>query len=161
MDNLKKILEVLNDLIRINKDREEGYTKVGRELTPAEHNLRSAFERKAQESRNNIVQLELAANEIHDQLEDRSAAVEGNSPLTGRIYKLWSEVKDFFTGKDPSSVLKSCADGEEKAKYCYEDALHDVDLPENLHELLVHQKEYIDSSKQEISLLMDEEKQNS
>jgi hypothetical protein len=57
MDSLKKILEVLNDLIRINRDREEGYTKVSRELTPAEHNLRSAFERKAQESRNNIVQI--------------------------------------------------------------------------------------------------------
>jgi uncharacterized protein (TIGR02284 family) len=107
------------------------------------------------------VQLERAAYEIHDELNDRSTAIEDNSRLTGRIYKLWSEVKDFFTGKDRSSVLKSCADGEEKAKHCYEDALHDVDLPENLHALLVHQKEYIDSSRQEISLLMDEEKQNS
>src|SRR5215467_6306322 len=127
MDNLKKILEVLNDLIRINKDREDGYTKVSRELTPAEHNLRSAFERKAQESRNNIVQLEQLADEVHHQLEDEQSS-EMWPRLGGRIYTIWSEVKDFFTGKDRSSVLKSCADGEGKAKECYESVLNEVDL---------------------------------
>jgi len=149
MDNLKKILEVLNDLIRINKDREEGYTKVSRELTPAEHNLRSAFERKAQDSRNNIVQLEQLADEVHHQLGDEDSS-EPRPGAAGRIYKIWNEMKDFFTGKDKSSVLQSCAAGEGKAKDCYENVLNEVDLPENIHDALNQQKDLIDASQQEM-----------
>jgi uncharacterized protein (TIGR02284 family) len=156
MDNLKKILEVLNDLIRINKDREEGYTKASRELTPAEHNLRSAFERKAQESRNNIVQLEQLADEVHHQLNDEQSS-ETQPSLSGQIYKLWSEVKNFFTGKDRSTVLKSCADGEGKAKDCYESVLNEVELPDKIHHVLDEQKNSIDASQQEMIQMISSE----
>ena len=154
MDNLKKILEVLNDLIRINKDREAGYTKVSRELTPAEHNLRSAFERKAQESRNNIVQLEILADEIHDQLQEED--LPETRTLSGRIYRLWTEVKDFFTGNDKSAVLKSCADGEAKAKDCYENALRELELPDNIQHVLDDQKNSLDTSQQEMMGLLNQ-----
>src|SRR6476620_8479786 len=108
MDNLKKILEVLNDLIRINRDREAGYNKMSRELTPAEHNLRSAFERKAQESRNNIVQLQTMAVDIQHQLPTEIEFQQAANNVSGKIYKMWEEVKDFFSGKDKSAVLRSC-----------------------------------------------------
>jgi len=151
MENLKKILEVLNDLIRINKDREEGYAKASRELTPAEHNLRSAFERKAQDSRNNIIQLEHLADELQHQLEEENTGDnESRSGLTGRIYNMWSEVKNFFTGNDKAAVLKSCADGDGKAKSCYEDALNELQLPEQIHAVLDSQKSQIDASQREM-----------
>ena len=153
MDNLKKILEVLNDLIKINKDREAGYNKVSRELTPAEHNLRSAFERKAQDSRNNIVQLETMAGEIEQQLTEGHATVPTLS-LSGSIYKLWEEVKDFCTGKDRSSVLRSCADGEAKAKGCYECALRQLELPVDLEQVLHKQIDSLDASQKEIIALL-------
>jgi uncharacterized protein (TIGR02284 family) len=155
MDNLKKILEVLNDLIRINKDREEGYTKASRELTPAEHNLRSAFERKALESRNNVIQLENLADEIHHKLNsDDPIGLEINSGMTGRIYKRWAEVKDFFFGNDKPSLLKSFADGEENAKTCYENALKEVQMPAEISTLLNDQKRSIDAAQQEIKSLI-------
>jgi len=148
MDNLKKIIEVLNDLIRINKDREAGYSKVSRELTPAEHNLRSAFERKVMESRNNISQLEQMADEIHHQLGEAESAEENphRESLAGRIYNMWSEVKDIFTGKDRNALLKSCADGEVKAKTCYEKALDAAEYPEQMSRILNEQKSSIDES---------------
>jgi uncharacterized protein (TIGR02284 family) len=148
MDNLKKILEVLNDLIRINKDREAGYTRVSRELTPAEHNLRSAFERTARDSRNNIVQLEQLSEEIHHQLDENPS--EQDPGISGKIYKLWSEVKDFFTGKDRTAVLKSCADGDGKAKDCYENALRDTEFPGNIQHVIDDQKNYLDASQKEM-----------
>ncbi len=159
MDNLKKILEVLNDLIRINKDREEGFSKVSRELTPAEHNLRSAFERKAQESRNNIAQLEYLADEIEMQLneDDSSENHEYRSSLTGRIYKMWTEVKDFFTGQDKPAVLQSCAEGEARAKSCYENAMSALSLPEKIYSVLENQKISLKDSQAEISKLLDQE----
>jgi uncharacterized protein (TIGR02284 family) len=155
MDNLKKILEVLNDLIRINKDREAGYRRVSRQLTPAEHNLRSAFERKAQDSRNNIVQLEQLTDDIHHQFHEKF--INDERGPAGQVYKLWSEIKDFFSGKDRSTVLKSCADGEAKARDCYENVLNQVDLPENIHALLDDQKKSLDSSQREIMQLISPE----
>ena len=152
MENLKKILDVLNDLIRINKDREAGYVKISRELTPAEHNLRSAFERKAQESRNNIIQLEYKADEIRRRLgaEPQTEGSVDNAGLSGRIYKMWAEVKNFFSGSDKSAVIKSCVDGEEKAQKCYENALTEYQLPDDISALLNHQKSSLDASQQEM-----------
>ena len=154
MENLKKIIEVLNDLIKINKDREAGYAKASRELTPAEHNLRSAFERKAEESRNNIIQLEHKVEEIRERLggqpQTENATTE-NPGFNGRIYKMWKEVKEFFSGNDSSSVIKSCVEGEVKAKKCYEDALNEYQLPEDISNLLLEQKTSLDASQQEMS----------
>jgi len=144
-DNFKKILEVLNDLIKINKDREEGYVKASRDLTPAEHNLRGVFERKAQESRNNVVQLQHKAEElaIADELETGSS-------VSGRLYRLWMDVKNAFTGEDEISVLKSCEHGEKAAQQCYEDALNEEELPEDITHIIREQKKTIDSSREEI-----------
>ena len=160
MDNLKKILEVLNDLIRINKDREAGYHKISRELTPAEHNLRSAFERKVLESRNNITQLEHMANEIQHQIDDNVSGNEDENreSLTGRIYNLWTEIKDFCTGKDKNTLLTSCADGEAKAKSCYEKALDSAQFPEEISLVLNNQKSSIDASQIEMINLLKETK---
>ena len=158
MDNLKKILEVLNDLIRINKDREAGYNKISRELTPAEHNLRSAFERKAMESRNNIAQLEIVAEDIQHQLTEANLPADSASSFGGRIYKMWEEVKDFFTGSDKPTVLRYCADREAKATSCYENALNEVPFPESIYSLLNDQKASIDASQREmIEILKKEE----
>ena len=156
MDNLKKILEVLNDLIRINKDREAGYSKASRELTPAEHNLRSAFERKAMDSRNNISQLEHMADEIQHQLDDYTSKNEDENreSFAGRIYNIWTEVKDFFTGKDNSSLLKSCVNGDAKAKTCYEKALDAAEYPEEISRVLNEQKISFDQSKFEMTNLL-------
>ena len=155
MDNLKKILEVLNDLIRINRDREVGYNRVSRELTPAEHNLRSAFERKAQESRNNIVQLEMMAGEIQHQLPAEKQFQQPASNVSGKIYKMWEEVKDFFNGKDKSTVLRSCVDGDAKATSCYENALCETVLPENISSVLNQHKASLADGQKELNSFLD------
>jgi len=162
MDNLKKILEVLNDLIRINKDREAGYSRVSRELTPAEHNLRSAFERKVHESRNNISQLEHMADEIQHQLDDFDSVEENpyRDSLAGRIYNIWTEVKDFFTGKDSNSLLKACAAGEEKAKTCYDKALDAAEYPDEILRVLHEQKSSFDQAKLEMTNLLQDKSPN-
>lgn len=150
-DNFKKILEVLNDLIKINKEREEGYVKASRELTPAEHNLRGIFERKAQESRNNMLQLKHKANEI------AADEIETGDSISGQLYRLWMDVKSAFTGDDSKftgddskTILESCASGEEAAQRCYTNALNNQELPEDITTIIREQKQSIDSSRDEI-----------
>src|SRR5215207_9670293 len=129
MSNFKKIIEVLNDLIKINKDREEGYVKAGRELTPAEHNLRGIFERKAQESRNNVMQLQYKAQEIGVPVEEEATESGG---FSGAIYRAWTDLKKVFTGNDEKSILESCGSGEKAAQECYRHALEEQELPEDV-----------------------------
>ena len=139
-DNFKKILEVLNDLIKINKDREEGYVKASRHLTPAEHNLRGVLERKALESRNNVQQLQFKAQEL-----GAADEVETDSSVTGRLYRLWIDVKNAFTADDEKELLQSCEHGEKAAQECYANALNDEELPEDITDILRQQKQSIDT----------------
>jgi uncharacterized protein (TIGR02284 family) len=150
MDNFKKILGVLNDLIKINKDREEGYVKASRELTPAEHNLRGVFERKAQESRNNVMQLQHKAEEMGAEVGEE---IENDDSFTGKIYRVWMDLKSAFTNNDTESILQSCGTGEKAAQKCYADALEDKELPQDVCDMIKEQKKRIDESEQEISQL--------
>lgn len=151
-DISKKILEVLNDLIKINKDREEVFVKASRELTPAEHNLRGVFERKAQESRNNVQQLQYKAMEM-----GAADEIETGSSITGRLYRLWMDVKTAFTGDDKKAILESCESGEKAALRCYDDALKDEALPEDVTNIIREQKQSIDSTREEIHAYLESE----
>lgn len=153
MSNFKKIIEVLNDLIKINKEREEGYVKAGRELTPAEHNLRGVFERKAQESRNNVMQLQYKAEEIGVPAQDEPAT----NSITGAIYEAWCGLKKVFSGNDKNSILKCRESDEEAAQKCYERALNERDLPEDVTNVIREQKHSIDVSRDEIHRLVSDE----
>ncbi|HEY0680153.1 MAG TPA: PA2169 family four-helix-bundle protein [Chitinophagaceae bacterium] len=155
MDNFRKIIEVLNDLIKINKDREEGYVRASRELTPAEHNLRGIFERKAQESRNNVQQLQHKAEEIGASVDDE-VANEGS--ITGTLYRAWTDLKNVFTSSDKKSILESCESGEKAAQKCYSDALDDKELPEEITSLILEQKQHIDASKDELESYLQSER---
>ena len=127
MDNFKKIIEVINDLIKINKDREEGYVKASRELTPAEHNLRGVFERKAQESRNNVMQLQHKVEEVGAQVGED---IETSGTITGAIYRVWMDLKQAFSGNDKKAILETVETGEKAAQKCYTHALTETQLPE-------------------------------
>ena len=149
MDNFKRILDVLNDLIKLNKDREAGYAKASRDLTPAEHNLRGIFERKAQESRNNVVQLESKAQEIRGRL-DNDAPEDGVISLQqtpdSPIQNIWNDIKNFFKGDDKPALLKSCVDGDKAISKCYDDVLNKQDVPDDVSELLLSQKKTLDEN---------------
>jgi uncharacterized protein (TIGR02284 family) len=151
MDNFKKIIEVINDLIKINKDREEVYIKAGRELTPAEHNLRGVFERKAHESRNNVIQLQNKAEEVGIQAGE---TVVENS-FMGTLYTAWMDLKQAFTGNDARAILQSVESGEKAAQKCYEDALNEKELPDDVSNIIKAQKQSIDESEKEIKSLLE------
>ena len=151
MDNFKKIIEVINDLIKINKDREERYVKASRELTPAEHNLRGVFERKAQESRNNVIQLQHKAEEVGAQAGEE---VSPNDSFMGALYSAWLNLKEAFSSDDEKTILASVETGEKAAQKCYEDALNEKELPEDVSSIIREQKRTIEQSEQEIRNLL-------
>jgi uncharacterized protein (TIGR02284 family) len=130
----KEVIEVLNDLIRINNDRTAGYTRAAEDTKVVDVDLRTIFERLADESRQYAIELTSQVGRL------------GGEPATGttasgKIYRAWMNVKDMFTGKDRHALLASCEYGEDAAQRAYEDALTaDTPLPTDIMQLITSQK---------------------
>ena len=116
----EKVIDILNDLLKINNDRIEGYNKASEETN--ESDLKSLFRTMGNDSR-----------QIASELTTRIASlggepVVGDTTGSGKIYRVWMDVKATFAGNDRESVLNSCEFGEDAAQKAYNTALDDNDL---------------------------------
>ena len=126
-----KHAEVLNDLIRINNDRVDGYNKAA--LQTADEDLRSLFTSLATQSSQFAAELK---KHVRSEGEDPA---EGTT-VSGKIYRTWMDVKAKFGGDDRKGLLASCEFGEDAAQKAYKMALEDKDLPSDLRSLVEDQK---------------------
>lgn len=140
--------EVLNDLIEINNDRITGYEKAMHELKPEDSDLKSLFTRMVGESH----KLKMAlATEVQALGKD----AEQGTTTSGKIYRVWMDVKAAFTGHDRKTVLNNCEFGEDAAQNAYKMALETEGLSSNLHTLISEQKATLHASHDEIKALRD------
>jgi uncharacterized protein (TIGR02284 family) len=136
-DNL---VEVLNDLIRINNDRIEGYQRANKEARDIDMDLRAIFTRMADESR------QYAAELIQEVVKLGGEPAEGTT-AAGKIYRAWMDVKATFTGHDRESVLASCEFGEDAAQKAYNTALEsDAEMTADVRQLIANQKASLKTS---------------
>ena len=134
MERNEKIREVLNDLIRINNDRIDGYEKAADEAKKIDVDIQAMFHRFAQESKQYATELkQLVMNYGGDPAEDTTTS--------GKIYRVWMDLKAFVTGKDRKAILGSCEFGEDAAQKAYNEALAESEyLSPEVRELIVKQK---------------------
>lgn len=136
-----EIVDVLNDLVQINNDRIAGYEKAIKDSKPEDAGYHSMFRRMIDESSKYKMELISAINSLGGEAEIRSTT---NS---GKIYRLWMDIKSTFAGKSEASVLELCEFGEDAAQKAYEEALKsDVEMSPAIRELLVKQKEQLRNS---------------
>ena len=131
MDIQHKGTEVINDLILINNDRMEGYTKALENLRDeSDNDLRSLFQHYVQQARQFNAELKPIV------------AIQGEEPssgtkMSGKLYRLWLDVKATFTGHDRRSILAECERSEDASKKAYEDALNEVvDFPSDVANII-------------------------
>lgn len=130
----EKLVEVLNDLIRINNDRIVGYEKAIDETKDIDVDLRAVFHKMADDSKEYITEL---TNEVA-KLGGEIATGTTNS---GKIYRVWMDIKATFTGQDRQAVLENCEFGEDAAQKAYEEALSsDAEMPSDVRQLITNQK---------------------
>jgi len=126
------IIQVLNDLLKINNDRIEGYEKATEEVF--EFDLKTIFRGMADESRKN-------ASVLTQEIIKLGGAADVNETTTsGKIYRVWMEVKSSLTGNDRHSTLALCEYGEDAAQAAYKEALRHKELPSSLRELILDQQ---------------------
>jgi uncharacterized protein (TIGR02284 family) len=136
-DNL---VTVLNDLIRINNDRVVGYEKAADEARDIDVDLRAIFTRMSEESRQYAAELTQEVVKL------------GGDPATGttnsgKIYRVWMDLKATFTGNSRQAILENCEYGEDAAQKAYDSALKsDAEMSSDVRQLISNQKSSLRTS---------------
>lgn len=148
----EKVIDILNDLIRINQDRVVGYEKAREELKGEDADLGSLFQRYITESRQYAQELTQEVNRLGGE------PAEGTTN-SGKIYRVWMDLKAAITGHDRKTVLNNSEFGEDAAQKAYDTALNsDVDFEPALRDLVVRQKAALKAGHDEVKRLRDMEK---
>lgn len=141
MERNEQTTEVLNDLIRINNDRIEGYEKAIEETKDKDVDLQAIFHRMADESKQYASELKSEVSRTGGELED------DGTTNSGKIYRMWMDIKAVFSGKGRHSVLAACEFGEDAAQKAYDEALRsDAPLSAEVRQLIVNQKASLKTS---------------
>lgn len=133
MENQNQQVTVLNDLLRINNDRIEGYHKASENLKDTNTELRSVFNQFAMDSQTN-------KEELTEQIRRLGGNYEEGTTMSGKLYRAWMDVKATFGGDDAQSVLKSCEGGEEAARNAYKEALESAPLDTECYAVIMNQQ---------------------
>jgi len=147
----KQTAGVLNDLIRINNDRIEGYEKAVKDLKPEDQDLSVLFLKAIDQSRKIKIVL---GNEI----QTLGESIPDGTTGSGSIYRAWMELKLTFTGHSRHSILASCEYGEDAAQKAYESALESEHLPEYLSRIVLEEKEELKEIHDRVRTLRDKSK---
>ncbi len=140
MEKNERAIEVLNDLIRINNDRIEGYEKAVNKASGTNFDLTAVFNQMAQESRK-------YANELTAQVRRLGGDPASGTTASGKIYRVWMDIKSGISSSERKSVLEECEYGEDAAQKAYEKALAtDNDLPADIRSLIQEEKRNLKNS---------------
>ncbi|UAY53325.1 PA2169 family four-helix-bundle protein [Ferruginibacter albus] len=109
-------IEILRDLIKINSDRIKAYKQAAEEIKEIDINLYGLFLKMQTESKRYVKELNQGIKSL------------GGVPIKphsqkGKIYKLWTDFKSLFTGKDKDAILRSCERSEIAVQKAYAHAL--------------------------------------
>ena len=114
--NKEKSIEVLNTLIEINNDRIAGYETASKETE--ETDLQALFLGLKQTS-------EKCKTELVSEVVKLGGVPTEGTKTTGKLYRVWMDIKSALTGKDRKTILNSCEFGEDMAVDTYRKALRD------------------------------------
>ena len=140
MEANKDLIEVLNDLIRINHDRTDGYHKAVEELKPTDIDLKTMFTNMA----NTSVQY---ANALAAEVRNLGGSPASDSTQSGKLYRVWMDIRSGISARDRKSVLALCEFGEDAALKAYNLALEsDAEISADVRRVIMEQKTALQSS---------------
>ena len=136
MQTTLETIEVLNDLIMINKHWISGYEEAIKELRAAEQELTLLHY-------NLLEQSKLVTVTEDTEVKVYSGAMQWGHANNKIIFKAWMEIKAIFSGVDKHMVLSA-------ARKVQSTAFAVENLPSVLHEMIEKQKAILKSSQREI-----------
>lgn len=145
----QKTIDDLNFLIAVNADRIEQYQTAKQECH--DPRLRRLFQQVALESAGHVAQLT-------DRIRAGGGEVEQGTTLSGKLHKLWVDVRAALSGHDASAILEAVRCAEKSTLAAYDRILEDSnhELPEPVVELLERQRRTVVESCQTVDRLSTE-----
>lgn len=129
----QKTCNVLNDLIKINIDRVEEYTRASNEYKDNAAELESTFQQMIEQSRNYITCL-------NNLFTKYGGAVVDGTVTMGKIYRIWADLQITFSADDKKNIIDACKFSEDAAQKVYKKALEEYELGEEARSLIAKQK---------------------
>lgn len=140
MENQEELVSVLNDLVRINNDRIVGYERASQESKNIDVDLIATFNKMADQSRKYKA-------ELVQQVSRLGGDAASDTTVSGKVYRVWMDLKAAITGKDRESILGSCEYGEDVAQRAYEAALEsDAYMSTEIMQMISSQKRDLKTS---------------
>ncbi len=140
MEKQEELIGVLNDLIKINNDRIEGYERGIKEAKDLDVDLIAVFNEMGDQSRKYVAQLVQEVGRL-------GGEAASDTTVSGKVYRVWMDLKAAITGKDRETVLGNCEYGEDVAQRAYEAALEsDAYMSTEIRQLITTQKSSLKES---------------
>jgi len=137
-------ISLLNELIRTNNDRIEGYERA---IDDTEDNqLKSLFHTMAQESRQ-------FKNELLTEVIKLGGTPEEGTTATGKVFRAWMDFKSAIAGKSRKAIITSCELGEEAAIGVYHHVMNSGKLPAQYVSIVSRQQGTLQRSHNRIKLM--------
>ncbi|CCH02474.1 Protein of unknown function DUF2383 [Fibrella aestuarina BUZ 2] len=141
------IVEDLNELVKINNDRIQGYMKAVEDTEDTQ--LDHLFNEMIVQSQN-----------FRSQLADHIVRIDGSAvsdatttDVSSKIHRAWIDIKSALTGKDRDTVLSSVTFGENAAVEAYESAIENDKLPAYIKEDLTSQLSQLKAAREKMEAL--------
>lgn len=148
METKEKTDTALKDIIVINNDRTQGYKKAAEETKDVD--LKALFNKLSEQSRG-------FAEELKPFFKDGDKLPKvDETKNTGKLFRVWMDVKAAITANNRKAILSSCEYGEDQAKKTYDDVLKDSeDLSAQTLSIIQKQRVEIQKSHDEVKALRD------
>jgi len=123
-------VSVLNDLIEVSRDGEEGFRKAADDAKNPE--LKTLFSSRATE-------IGAAVRELQTQVTALGGKAEESGSVAGALHRGWVSLRTAVSDRSDLAILEETEKGEDVAKKKYGDALQDADLSFDIRALIERQ----------------------
>jgi len=146
MEDNDDIIDILNDLIEVSKDGEEGFRSSAENVDDPK--LKAFFMRRSQE-------VAASVQELQELVRSLGGEPASSTSLSGALHRRWIDLKTALTSNDTLAVLNETERGEDVALATYRKAA-EKDLPTHVRFVVVRQLEGAKRNHDEVKKLRDE-----
>ncbi|MBC3786399.1 ferritin-like domain-containing protein [Spirosoma utsteinense] len=136
-DTRGEVLDQLNKLLTRNHDAEKGYQEAAENVKDTE--LKSLFLAQSRQRG------EFAA-ELDREIRSLGGESDNGTSLAADLHRAWINIKSTFASDDDKATVQECQRGDKDALENYNSVLQETDLVASTRELLLRQKQSIDSA---------------
>jgi uncharacterized protein (TIGR02284 family) len=139
-----EILDQLSKLLTRNHDAEKGYQEAAENVKDNE--LKSLFLTQSR-------QRSEFAQEIDREVRALGGEPDNGTSLAADLHRAWINIKSTFSSNDDKATVQECHRGDQEALENYNTVLQETDLAASTRELLLRQKQSIETANSSMARL--------